>query len=192
MLQLFIQIYANQVQAFLKSNADTPILIREQDDELAKYLMNTSKGLSNESRNSVALDVLSYAATLKKELHVVNEFNEKVKKGIQNTNQDTNETSSSSPNMARFNKSTNSVNETGELPKPDDVFTPNDLSNSSRSPASAITNANSFLGIPGFEEIDQSVYNIGEEYWSDIVNPDNNNFNLDGKSGFANDVFFMT
>lgn len=191
MLQLFIQIYANQVQAFLRSNADTPILMRETDDELAKYLLNSSKATSGDTRNnSVALDVLSYAATLKKELHVVNEFNEKVKKDIRNSVSQESQGQSESPTPQKATKLNTVSND--DFVNPEPVLTPNNFSTSSKSPASVITNANSFFGIPGFEEIDHSVYNIGEEYWSDIVNPTSNNFNLEGKGGVSNDVFFMT
>lgn len=65
--------------------------------------------------------------------------------------------------------------------------TPSQANNS----AVGLSGNRSFFGVPGFEELDKSFYNIGEEFWSDIVNPDSNNFNLEGKGSFSGDVFSM-
>lgn len=54
-----------------------------------------------------------------------------------------------------------------------------------------IPNQQEFLNIAAFEELNKGINNIGEEFWSDILNPSSNNFNLQGKSyNSADDIFF--
>lgn len=70
--------------------------------------------------------------------------------------------------------------------------TPTNFNGSSMSHNSGVPSNSSYFGVPGFEELDKSFYNIGEEFWSDIINPDFNNFNLEGKGSASGDVFSMT
>lgn len=64
-----------------------------------------------------------------------------------------------------------------------------DTPNHPSSSASSIVDANALFGANGVQELEKSFYNFGEEFWGDIFNPDSNNFNLEGRSNFHNDVF---
>ncbi|EGV65778.1 hypothetical protein CANTEDRAFT_92110 [Yamadazyma tenuis ATCC 10573] len=189
-LQLFISVYSVQITNLLRSNDR----LEGHNPDLEQYLMNAGKTLPlNHPHEELPLEVLSYAASLKKDLRGVNEMTKKLKlssKGSLSSyshSEDGKTPNSASPNQQ--GPDTSSAGPANIYPYPNSNG--NGISANHRASAVGTQADGAATGLVGFEELDKSLYNFGDEFWGDIVDPISNNFNLDIKS-MSSDVFSMS